>query len=112
MEIFAPLRKHGSVKSNNNVKFVAAILIQIQLNNNNCTVTYRNIFLLPSIPFGFVLQQNEPKYIGNKSQIINNVLCSLHSFSAVIIFLIILNPICSLLLSIFVSLISTSYDGQ
>lgn len=47
--------------------------------------------------------------MGNMSQIINNVLCSLHSFSAVIIFLIILNPACSLLLSIFVSLIRTSY---
>jgi len=47
--------------------------------------------------------------MGNMSQIINNVLCSLHSFSMVIIFLIILNPACSLLLSIFVSLIRTSY---
>jgi len=31
MEIFAPWREHGSVKFNKNVKFVAAVLIQIQL---------------------------------------------------------------------------------
>jgi len=68
------------------------------------------MFLLPPIPFEFLVQQNEPKCIGNMSQIINNVLCSLHSFSAAIIFLIISNPICSLLFSIVVSLIRTSYN--
>lgn len=67
------------------------------------------MFLLPPILFGFSVQQNEPKCMGNMSQIINNVLCSLHSFSTVIIFFTILNPFCSLLVSIFVSLIRTSY---
>lgn len=67
------------------------------------------MFLLHPIPFGFSVQQNEPKCMGSMSQIINNVVCSLHSFSVVIIFLTILNPFCSLLVSIFVSLIRTSY---
>lgn len=66
-------------------------------------------YILPPIPFWLLVQQNEPKYMGNMSQIINNVLCSLYSFSVVIIFLIILNPACSLLLSMFVSLIRTFY---
>lgn len=70
------------------------------------------LYILPPIPFGLLVQQNEPKYMGNMFQIINNVFCSLHSFSVVIIFLIILNPACSLLLSMFVSLIRTFYKME